>query len=221
MGIKNEARLEGPSSNHYNCCKKGSSIVPPLTSQRAHSADRVSICIVQMQLAFMQTADVISVTAQGCCVQVFLTPRLRLQTTSPLMRWEVHKTQSFQSYPVKWPPNEQTQDIHGEADTNLLRWLVVRFITDRWGRTGQQWEWRNLLPTETNIFDVKAVVAVIVEVLGMNCSIPHNLHKRKPCEQDLMTGGRLMKSKRYARTMEVKKSVPSLGHSQHWPERHQ
>lgn len=42
--------------------------------------------------------------------------------------------------------------------------------------------WRNLLPAETNIFNVKAVVAVVVEILSVHCGIPHNLHKRKQGE---------------------------------------
>lgn len=45
----------------------------------------------------------------------------------------------------------------------------------------------NLLPTETNISDVKAIIAVIVEILGMNCSIPHNL-RREASAPDLTSG---------------------------------
>lgn len=33
----------------------------------------------------------------------------------------------------------------------------------------------NLLPTETSISHFKPIIAVIMEVLGMNCSIPHHL----------------------------------------------
>lgn len=35
----------------------------------------------------------------------------------------------------------------------------------------------DLLPTETDTFDFKAVVAVVVEVLGMNSCIPHDLRR--------------------------------------------
>lgn len=86
----------------------------------------------------------------------------------------------------------QTEKLQCEIDTDLFQGQpVLKFALHAHRQAVKTEETKvgclNLLPAETNIFNVKAVVAVVVEILSVHCGIPHHLHKRKSCEQDWST----------------------------------
>lgn len=76
----------------------------------------------------------------------------------------------------------QTEKLSRETDSDLFQeepqqvWKEIAILA--------QTKWNNntdrqihLLPTKTNISNVEAIIIVIMEILGVNCSIPHNLLK--------------------------------------------
>lgn len=74
------------------------------------------------------------------------------------------------------PMAEQKETTDGEAAREMVdgfHKLLLLLHTNR--KRKRKKGCCNLLPTETNISHFEPVIAVIVEILCMNCSIPHHL----------------------------------------------
>lgn len=117
--------------------------------------------------------------------QCFSTPDLMLQAATPFRGLSFTITLNYAANKDREASlSEPTKDT---TDGEAVLWNFKSSHCVCTKKSEKVTKCCNLLPTETNISDVKAIIAVIVEILGMNCSIPHNL-RREASAPDLTSG---------------------------------